>query len=867
MALAFPIVRSVSPLTLVAAAGMLGSVASGQGVPCPQQCPSQVIKTICYEQGRVDNYAAPVDPLTPRPFFASLLSTYAISKPFDDARVNAVCGTSFQNLPCGIVSAVLEIKLRAENDIPQNDSIYLQWLGGTFAWASPINALPGAGGTWNAGQNQTFTLNLGSLPGGLLGQMNSSGALDILVSDDTTVDYARLTLRVCPCDGPTRVYTVGTVDNLALPTEPTSRRPRLTALRTTAPFLWKDNDDQTNDRGWGHTFSGLPRGIVAADFTIRMKPSGFGAGNDGLGFDLLNLGAPETFSRGFNINTLASPWLPGSNPLTNFYFDLGATMPTTVCGSNLLGGFGDRVFDVYIQDDTSVDAARLRVKPCPPLRRFWGIPFDVRHYAHVDTQADGSITVLPQSNGDGVSFDVLGVDRQVFHVDSTVFAASPDGTEMSVGVTGPDFDDDGSPDVVAGGKVTKQRDVTKVAAHGERNFLALAFRVRDSVTGEVVSGRLQGDQAITVSSRNLSGVEWTAAGDTIFEFDEDCDIILPDGRRVRGNSVTLDDQDFDSSSVARCDWSWGLSQSGTGGPIGGGRILSVSSSIGGVLHTPTGSEATMSTNPGSITLSDILPGTTTGLDLLLPSVPRRGGGLPIVKRIGADITVPCAGLPENCDDAFALTAVCRGKRSEAELNLSAIPRRASGGTPSAYAMRAGNCCRGHVIIMKLYDEDGNQTGERVIPPGTDFDALTEGKLTKADAGYEKRADGEFPWLSVSFDQDVTLLLGGTSGQATGKRIRLESSVPVAADDGFEGLGLSFSGVGEVDVSNQRIEFDEPGYPCPADFNRDGGIDGDDVPSFFDAWEIGDASADANQDGGVDGDDVTEFFRVWENGGC
>jgi hypothetical protein len=90
---------------------------------------------------------------------------------------------------------------------------------------------------------------------------------------------------------------------------------------------------------------------------------------------------------------------------------------------------------------------------------------------------------------------------------------------------------------------------------------------------------------------------------------------------------------------------------------------------------------------------------------------------------------------------------------------------------------------------------------------------------------------------------------------------------VAADDGFEGLGLSFSGVGEVDVSNQRIEFDEPGYPCPADFNRDGGIDGDDIPSFFDAWEIGDASADANQDGGVDGDDVTEFFRVWENGGC
>ncbi len=853
MALAFPIVRSLSPATLVAAAGMLGSTVLGQGVPCPTECPGQVMKTICYEAGRVDAFAAPVDPLTPRPIFASFLSTYS-TKPFDDATVNRVIGTSFQNLPCGIVGGVLEIKLRAENDLPFNDSISLQCLGSTFAWGSPISALPGAGGTWNPGQNQTFFI---SLPAAVISQMNASGALDVMLQDDTTVDYARLTIRVCPCDGPTRVYTVGTVDNLALPTEPTSRRPRLTALRTTAPFLWKDNDDQTIDRGWGHTFSGLPRGIIAADFTIRMKPTGGGAGNDGMAFDLLNLGAPETFSRGFNLNTLASPWLPGVNPLTNLYFDLGATMPTTVCGTNLLGDFGDGVFDVYVQDDTSIDAARLRVKPCPPMKRFWGIPFDVRHYAHVDTQADGSITVLPQSNGDGVSFDVLGVDRQVFHVDSTVFAASPDGTEMSVGVTGPDFDGDGYPDVVAGGEVTAQRGVTKVRGHKQKIWLVSNFRVRDSVTGEIVSGTLQGDQAITVSSRNLSGVEWTAAGDTIFGFDDDCDIILPDGRRVRGNSVTLDDQDFDPTSAARCDWSWGMTQSGTSGPRGGGRIVSVSSSINGVLHTPTGSEATMSTNPGSITLSDIIPGTTTGLLL----------GAQGAVAVGVDITSVCAGLPENCDDAFALTAVCRGKRSEAEMNLNAITRRSSDGTPSGYAMRAGNCCRGHVIIMKLYDEEGNQTGERVMPPDTSFEVLTQGKLTKADAGYEKRADGEFPWLSVSFDQDVTVLLGGTSGQATGRRMHLESSVPVPTDDGFAGLGLSFSGVGEVDVSNQRIEFDEPGYPCPADFNRDGGIDGDDVPSFFDAWEIGEASADANQDGGVDGDDVTEFFRVWENGGC
>jgi len=56
-------------------------------------------------------------------------------------------------------------------------------------------------------------------------------------------------------------------------------------------------------------------------------------------------------------------------------------------------------------------------------------------------------------------------------------------------------------------------------------------------------------------------------------------------------------------------------------------------------------------------------------------------------------------------------------------------------------------------------------------------------------------------------------------------------------------------------------------PCAADFNNDGGVDGDDVVSFFRAWENGQSSADVNLDGGVDGDDISSFFRLWEAGGC
>jgi len=55
--------------------------------------------------------------------------------------------------------------------------------------------------------------------------------------------------------------------------------------------------------------------------------------------------------------------------------------------------------------------------------------------------------------------------------------------------------------------------------------------------------------------------------------------------------------------------------------------------------------------------------------------------------------------------------------------------------------------------------------------------------------------------------------------------------------------------------------------CPADFNCDGGIDGEDVSSFFDAWENGDFASDVNGDGGVDGSDVNEFFVRWEGGSC
>ncbi len=73
------------------------------------------------------------------------------------------------------------------------------------------------------------------------------------------------------------------------------------------------------------------------------------------------------------------------------------------------------------------------------------------------------------------------------------------------------------------------------------------------------------------------------------------------------------------------------------------------------------------------------------------------------------------------------------------------------------------------------------------------------------------------------------------------------------------------------VVSSELDADSDGLldecACPADFNRDGGVDGADVEAFYRAWEASDPSADVNRDGGIDGGDVETFFSAWELGGC
>jgi len=53
--------------------------------------------------------------------------------------------------------------------------------------------------------------------------------------------------------------------------------------------------------------------------------------------------------------------------------------------------------------------------------------------------------------------------------------------------------------------------------------------------------------------------------------------------------------------------------------------------------------------------------------------------------------------------------------------------------------------------------------------------------------------------------------------------------------------------------------------CPADYNGDGGVDGDDTIAFFGDWDAAIRDADITGEGGVDSDDVIAFFGRWDSG--
>jgi hypothetical protein len=158
---------------------------------------------LTFQAGLPDNFALPVEPSPQNACMVTAFGGYPFWKGFDDPAVNTLLGHRFTGLPSNIAKAELVVRMRpGDNSGASNDGIFVGLPACTFSsflWSASIAALPGAGGNWNPGHPATtFTLDLGALNPALLAYMNSAGHLDVVIHDDTTVDYMQLRLWRCP---------------------------------------------------------------------------------------------------------------------------------------------------------------------------------------------------------------------------------------------------------------------------------------------------------------------------------------------------------------------------------------------------------------------------------------------------------------------------------------------------------------------------------------------------------------------------------------------------------------------------------------------------------------------------------------------
>ncbi|RMG38591.1 MAG: T9SS C-terminal target domain-containing protein, partial [Planctomycetota bacterium] len=174
----------------------------------------------CSEQclaGRKDNFDA-TDGSEPTPTSAALLAALQTCNrldQFDISSANRCIGISFSRTdPCmtgcwgagTVVGATLTIRVRADGYNADNDGISLREDGTNQVWYQRFGTLQsirtgGADTYWNPPDKATFVLDLANLPefNGITNVLSTlqDGDLDIRIGDDTSIDWAELTVDVC----------------------------------------------------------------------------------------------------------------------------------------------------------------------------------------------------------------------------------------------------------------------------------------------------------------------------------------------------------------------------------------------------------------------------------------------------------------------------------------------------------------------------------------------------------------------------------------------------------------------------------------------------------------------------------------------
>jgi hypothetical protein len=155
-----------------------------------------------YTQGIADNFNLPTEPVSPSPGLQTWVSNnYSIPgiRPFDYQGNDRYFATTFPNLKANgrICGATLRMTVRNGDSNDSMGLLFINSSGGVVdpGWGASLISLGiPLGGT------STLSLNLASLPGtgmNLLPTLNTLGSLDVIVQDDSAVDFAALTITPC----------------------------------------------------------------------------------------------------------------------------------------------------------------------------------------------------------------------------------------------------------------------------------------------------------------------------------------------------------------------------------------------------------------------------------------------------------------------------------------------------------------------------------------------------------------------------------------------------------------------------------------------------------------------------------------------
>ncbi len=175
------------------------------------QCPSDQHVVVQITAGANDNFSPPEEPAYPDAGVVGFLTGYFGNalKNFDNMGIDATVAHTFYWEPTEFCSAFVTMHIRAMygGGGESNDTFSMEFNPGfvpglisQWAWGLYIGDIIGS--AWVAGRERTLTLDLLHLPPDphsrtSVGWALADGNLDVIIDDDTAVDYVTLTLCGC----------------------------------------------------------------------------------------------------------------------------------------------------------------------------------------------------------------------------------------------------------------------------------------------------------------------------------------------------------------------------------------------------------------------------------------------------------------------------------------------------------------------------------------------------------------------------------------------------------------------------------------------------------------------------------------------